>query len=79
MPVKVHDNGKVYRARILAGHVGIGCGAKPRKRSSAKRTSLWCDDVRPIIGWWMYKTKAESTLEEQAEAKSEKRKVDSEI
>ncbi|KAL3482859.1 hypothetical protein BJX62DRAFT_231393 [Aspergillus germanicus] len=44
VPVKVNDNGTVYKTMMLAGLVGI----------QATSTGTGLDTVQPVAGWWMY-------------------------
>ena len=57
VPVKVNDNGFEYKARMMAGSVGI------RNSSSGQPTedgSIGNDTLQPEAGWWMMKLKPES-------------------
>ena len=54
VPVKVNDNGFKYKARMMAGSVGI------RNSSSGQSTadgSIRMDTLQPEVGWWMMKLK----------------------
>lgn len=50
VPVNVNDNGYEYKARMVAGFVGI------RNSSSGEPTadgSVGKDTLQPEVGWWM--------------------------
>lgn len=61
VPVQVDDNGNEFKARMMAGSVGI------RASSSGEPTvdeGVGMDTLQPKVGWWMVRVKQESEKEE---------------
>lgn len=57
VPVKVNDNGYEYKARMIAGSVGIGTSSSGEPTADG---SVGEDTLQPEVGWWMMKVKPES-------------------
>ncbi|KAL8927642.1 MAG: hypothetical protein Q9172_001271 [Xanthocarpia lactea] len=52
VPVKVIDNGAVFRARMVAGSVG-------QKHTSRQEAGSSLDTIQPESGWWMFEVDSE--------------------
>ena len=57
VPVKVIDNGNEFKARMMAGSVGIRASSSGEPAADG---SVGIDTLHPEVGWWMMKVKSES-------------------
>ena len=57
VPVQVNDNGYEFKARMMAGSVGIRASSSGEPGADG---SVGQDTLQPEVGWWMMKVKSES-------------------
>ena len=59
VPIAVDDNGHKYKARMVAGSVGMQAvgNTEIRPHGKEEQPTIFCEGLRPAAGWWMYQLK----------------------